>query len=417
MGVGEVPILLDDLIIAMVIGLSLTRLFTQGAVRGSLPIPYTTVSTLFLCLIAYKTIAFLSLSMFLPWTRSVTYEKGVVFTEGVFVLVKLVFLFLSYSFVLLSLRERRDSQKALRVMILCMALVVFYGLVQFFILNHTVVTSTFRNIYKMGFSVPGVWDFADPWFGDATIGHEHLGAFLNITFSLIAGLLFCGYPAKKYQRYSLGLLWACCMFCLVYASSRGAWVGTVCSLAMLFLWFLQQGRIAQLFSYCVYATLGLAVLVYALDLDPIELIGKRIEGLVTVTSGEITDLSAIDRFEVLHLLWNRYLERPLVGWGAGGAGRIAEGQYIRELVEGGIIGGILFMAMLFYCVGIALKHYRRSSDSLIKGSNLGLICGLAGIAGQSLFTELFIVTKVGNPLWVLIAIVQSLGLQEDRTVQ
>jgi O-antigen ligase len=265
--------------------------------------------------------------------------------------------------------------------------------------------------------VPGVWDFADPWFGDATIGHEHLGAFLNITFSLIAGLLFCGYPAKKYQRYSLGLLWACCMFCLVYASSRGAWVGTVCSLAMLFLWFLQQGRIAQLFSYCVYATLGLAVLVYALDLDPIELIGKRIEGLVTVTSGEITDLSAIDRFEVLHLLWNRYLERPLVGWGAGGAGRIAEGQYIRELVEGGIIGGILFMAMLFYCVVIALKHYRRSSDSLIKGSNLGLICGLAGIAGQSLFTELFIVTKVGNPLWVLIAIVQSLGLQEDRTVQ
>ena len=106
------------------------------------------------------------------------------------------------------------------------------------------------------------------------------------------------------------------------------------------------------------------------------------------------------------------MESPLLGWGAGGAGRIAEGQYIRELAEGGIIGLALFVALIASCVLIARKHYREAGDPLVKGSNLGLACGIAGMAGQSLFTELFILTKVGASFWVLVAIVQSMGLKK-----
>jgi hypothetical protein len=415
-GTDGVPILLDDLVLAACIGLAIVGIFSRASVQGFLKIPYTTISTLFLCLLAYKAVAFLSLAFFLPWI-SVSAEKGVIFIEGILVLTKLCFFFFAYSLVLVSLPERRDSFKAIRVMVLCMALVVCYGLFQFFVLDHTTLTSTFRNIYQMSLTVPGIWEFADPWFGDATVGHEHFGAFLILTFSLVAGFLLCGYPNGRYKRYMLGLLWICCIFCLVYASSRGAWIGAVCSLAMFFLWHLQQGKIVQLCSYSLFVVFGVMILVHALDLDPLQLISQRVEGLLTVDVDEITDVSAIDRFELLQLLWDRYLERPLIGWGAGGAGRIAEGQYIRELVEGGIIGGTLFMALVFSCVRVAQKHYQRSEDPLVMGSNLGLVCGIAGIAGQAMFTELFILTKIGVPFWILVAIVQSLGFQEDRVAQ
>ena len=413
-GTDALPILMDDLVLAVCIGFAITGMLGRASVRGSLSVTYTTINMLLFCLVFYKLVAFLSLSLFLPWTYSVSTQRGVVFGEGVLVLTKLSFIFFVYNSVLMSLPERRDGRKALGVMVLCMMLVVVYGLVQFFILDHTILTSTFRNIYQMGLTVPGVWEYEDPWFQDAPIGHEHFGAFLILTFSLLAGMHLCGSPSRPYKRYLLAFCLFCCLFCLVYASSRGAWIGVICSLTIFLFWHLREGKIVQLGSYGLFLALGAMGLIHVLDLDPFVMISKRIEGLLTVATGEITDVSALDRFRLLEILWGRFLERPLIGWGAGGAGRIAEGQYIRELVEGGIIGGIIFMALLFYCVKMAQKHYRRSTDPLVRGSNLGLICGIAGIAGQSMFTELFILTKVATPFWVLVAIVQSLGLKEDK---
>ena len=98
----------------------------------------------------------------------------------------------------------------------------------------------------------------------------------------------------------------------------------------------------------------------------------------------------------------------MIGWGAGSAGRIAEGQHIRELVEGGIVGWGLFVGMLTICGWQARKRYKASDDPLVRGSNVGLISAIVGLLGQSAFTELFILTKVGVPFWVLVAILQRL---------
>ena len=98
-----------------------------------------------------------------------------------------------------------------------------------------------------------------------------------------------------------------------------------------------------------------------------------------------------------------------MGLGPGGAGRIAEGQLIRELVEGGIIGGSLFLILLIMSGRIALKTIRTSREPLAQGVSFGFICGLVGLFGQSFFTELFILTKIGTPFWVMAAIVHRLN--------
>ena len=108
----------------------------------------------------------------------------------------------------------------------------------------------------------------------------------------------------------------------------------------------------------------------------------------------------------------------LIGWGAGGAGRIAEGQYIRELVEGGLIGITIWVYLIAKSSQVAMATYRLSADPRIKGGCIGFFCGLVGLCGQALFTELLVITKVAVPFWILAAIVHryySLELQEKRT--
>ena len=412
------PILLDDLVLAAAGLCGLGYWLLSASARGELTIPYSNNSVLFGCLLVLKTVTLFFLAVQMPLVSSVMHEYGVAFTEGVLVLTKSLFFLVAYTFILKSLRDWEDRRNALYFVVLCITLTAAYGLFQFFVLGHHTLTSTFRNIYEMSKVVPGVWEYQDPWFQDATVGHEHFGAYMTMAFSLCAGLLLYGFPERRSRRLGLVVLCACCAFNLIYASSRGAWIGATCSLVALVLWQLAEGKLKEFISYYVVLSLVIAGLVYGLDLSPVEYVGKRVEGLVTSstiegvltnTQGQIKDVSARDRVALFMELWNRFSQRPLVGWGAGGAGRIAEGQFIRELTEGGIIGSMLFFGFLYSCVSIARRHYREARDPLVKGCNMGLACGIAGMAGQSLFTELFILTKVGASFWVTVAVVQSMG--------
>ena len=420
---GGVPILLDDLILATAVIVGIGHLLLRASVFGALTLPYTKVSALFASLLVLKAVTLLVLAVFLPLIGSVFREYGVAFGEGILFLVKSLFFLLAYTIILKGLGQRGDSRRALHFAIFCMILVALYGLFQFFVLGHTIVTSTHRNIHAMSIVIPGVWAYEDPWFQDAAVGHEHLGAYMVMALSLCTGLLLCGYPKRRRWRWALILLCGSFIFNVLYASSRGAWIGALCSLGVFTLWLLVTGKVKLLFSIWLIFSVAMVSITYVLNLSPVEFVDKRVESLLTgkavraILSNDqsgIEDISARDRIATFAGLWDRFSQRPLVGWGAGGAGRIAEGQYIRELAEGGIVGSFLFMSFLLCCIEIARKHYRAASDPLVKGSNLGLACGIVGMVGQSFFTELFILTKVGGAFWVLISIIQSMGLQRSE---
>jgi O-antigen ligase len=407
-GAGESPILLDDFVLLMCVCLGLAALVLRAAVVGRISFPVNPVVVAFSIFLLYKITFFFILAFFLPWINSLQLARGIVFGEGILVVTKTSFIFAAFLVVLVVLRGYDDARNALQAMILCIVLVVAVGLAQFAILDHTVLTSTFRNVYALGIKIPGRWMFDDPWFGHAAVGHEHFGAFMIISFALFSGMLLCGYPSTPRRRFALIVLWGLCIFSLVFSSSRGAWIGWCCSLGALGLWQMSRGKLLQACLYGVVAVLALAVADQIWNLQLEVYITKRVEGLVAAFSGEIKDVSAIKRIELFGKLWGRFIERPLIGWGAGSAGRIAEGQHIRELVEGGIVGWGLFVGMLTICGWQARKRYKASDDPLVRGSNVGLISAIVGLLGQSAFTELFILTKVGVPFWVLVAILQRL---------
>jgi O-antigen ligase len=178
--------------------------------------------------------------------------------------------------------------------------------------------------------------------------------------------------------------------------------------------FMRKKGMAFLLAVFAGSIVSIFLLRWVWGVDVVAYVGNRIADLSDIHSGEIRDDSARNRIGLFWYLWNTFLENPIVGWGPGGAGRIAEGQWIRELVEGGIIGGTLFLYLMVRNGWIAVRSYRLSDDPMVQGISIGFACGLAGLFGQSLFTELFILTKIGVPFWMLAAVVHRLYMLEQK---
>lgn len=408
------PILLDDLALGMAIAFALFSFICRSSVLGSSKVLLSRLGFLSLALVLYKCLDLGVLSLFYPWVDLSGIGRGVLVGEGIMVLGKTAALVLVYILFYNLLKTRQHAHLVLKLYILSVTIVVTIGLIQVFVLGHPVMTSTFRNIYALS-QVNVGWQWDDPWFGASSVGHEHLGSFMILAGSILGGMLLCKWPGQKGKRHLLAILWIGCVFSLVFSSSRGAWIGGICALTM-FAWFAFERKKGM--SFLLVAFVGsvsfIALLRWVWNMDVVAYVGTRIVDLSDVRSGVVKDDSGRLRIRLFWSLWDAFLNNPISGWGPGGAGRIAEGQWIRELVEGGIIGGVLFLYIMMRNGWIAVRSYRLSDDPMVQGMSIGFVCGLVGLLGQSLFTELFILTKIGVPFWMLAAVVHRLYRFEQQ---
>lgn len=412
---GGTPVLLDDFALGIAVAFALFVFVCRSSVLGSSRVLLSRLGFLFLALVGFKSLDLGILSLFFPWVDLSGLGRGVLVSEGILVLGKTAAMVLVYILFYNLLKTRQHTRLVLQLYILSVATVVTIGLIQVFFLGHPVMTSTFRNVYVLGQIIPGVWGLEDPWLDVSSVGHEHLGSFMILAGSILGGMLLCKWPGRKGKRRLLAMLWIGCVFSLVFSSSRGAWIGGVCAL-IVFSCFAFKRNKGMAFLLIVFAgsVAAIFLLRWTWDVDAVAYVGNRIADLSDIHSGEIRDDSARNRIGLFWNLWNAFLNSPIVGWGPGGAGRITEGQWMRELVEGGVVGGMLFLYLMVRNGWIAVRSYCLSDDPMVQGMSIGFVCGLVGLLGQSLFTELFILTKIGVPFWMLAAVVHRLYMLEQQ---
>jgi len=414
LSLGATVILLDDFVLLLSMALAIAWLVAQAVVSGSLRLSFSRPGLLFLALIAYKATTLAVLAVVLPSSDLEGIGSGVLLGEGLLVLGKSSIFLLIYLLLFTHLRTIEALHKAIYWYLVCVSVVAAIGLLQFFYLGHDTITSTFRNIYLLGEPMPIGWGVDDPWFEATAVGHEHLGAFMILAASVLAGMLLCGWPEKKIHRFSIQVLCASCVIGIIFSSSRGTWIGASMAMVVLVVLSLRGGRFSHLLIALIIAALGLVLLQWWKGVDLIAYVENRVVGLLAMWDGKIEDDSGKHRLNLLWWLLGIFWEHPLIGLGPGGAGRIAEGQWIRELVEGGIVGTVIFIFIMVRAGLIALSTYDYSSDKLFKGCSMGFLCGLSGLLTQSMFTELFILTKVATPFWVVTAIVHRFYFIEQR---
>lgn len=109
-------------------------------------------------------------------------------------------------------------------------------------------------------------------------------------------------------------------------------------------------------------------------------------------------------------------------WFGGGVSweTVMDSQYARVILETGLFGLAAFLFLQYRLLRTAREAHRWSRDWLSRGLGLGMIAGIVGIIVHSLGTISFLIIRIMEPFWFLMAltaVVRSLAFEEARRVR
>lgn len=117
--------------------------------------------------------------------------------------------------------------------------------------------------------------------------------------------------------------------------------------------------------------------------------------------------------------WNRALfedlpRHPFIGNGVQGI-RFVDSQYALILGEGGIFGFGLFLWMLWRIFRMSRRvYFDATAPPMERALAFGLIIGAAGILTQGITTNSFIIVRIMEPFWLLVALVSHIHAERSR---
>jgi O-antigen ligase len=102
---------------------------------------------------------------------------------------------------------------------------------------------------------------------------------------------------------------------------------------------------------------------------------------------------------------------PLIGYGVTGY-RFLDAQYVRVLVESGVIGLAAFVYLLFAVFRMARTTWGRISDPLHKGLLKGFLAGYVGLLFHAIGANTFIIVRIMEPFWFVAGLIAVLPALE-----
>lgn len=323
-------------------------------------------------------------------------------------------LFLFYFMARLFVFDKKKLSLITRSFIISGLAILTFGLLQIFLLppsfleffgyssglagyNQTGVLPTYEllnpalpGIYRVQSFLPGALQFS---------------SYLLLLFFLVFGLFVYSKKMKKYLSIMLVFLF----IALVFTFTRSAWIGL--SVAMLVsLFIIIRNKYYVVVSSFVVALVGyfsFRELSNNLKFQAIFLHGMvRDNELFGSTLGHLNSMK--ESFVLL-------LSNPLgLGLGVSGpASRYAEDALIPESwylqigSELGILGLIIFLAILIVVAKYLFDIFKKSKDLLYKSLGLGLLGALMAISVSSLFLHTWADTATVYPFWILFGLLVS----------
>ncbi len=96
--------------------------------------------------------------------------------------------------------------------------------------------------------------------------------------------------------------------------------------------------------------------------------------------------------------------------------RFLDSQYLRVLVETGLVGLLAFLWLQINLFRRARDILRTTRDPLFKGVTLGFLVGFIALIVHSIGTNTFIIVRIMEPFWFLAAMVMMIpGLEASPT--
>jgi len=175
---------------------------------------------------------------------------------------------------------------------------------------------------------------------------------------------------------------------------------------------------------CKRRGLMIGLLVIGLLLSPLLLPSNVIDRILyTVTQPEqagqmIIGGTRIDTSTSARLKsWRDALEdlpkHPFIGYGVTGYA-FMDAQFPRVLIETGVLGFTAFAYLLYSVLRISLRRIGDSKDSYSQGIAVGFLAGYIGLLFHAMAANTFIIVRIMEPFWFVLAIVVMLPSPESE---
>jgi O-antigen ligase len=214
---------------------------------------------------------------------------------------------------------------------------------------------------------------------------------------------------KKLRLIFYGLV-ALTVFADLYTFSRGSYAALLVSIVVL--GFLKDRKlivIAAVFLFTWQAIVPTAV-------------RERVE--MTQNSNGKLEISAQERVNLWEAAEESIISSPVLGIGFATyqIGNHVDGLkdthnwYVKVMVETGIIGMIIVLAMLQQVLAVAYRLFKRAEDPLYRGLGLGLFVAMCSCIVANFFGDRWTYLEITGILWILVAAaIRALQLAETES--
>jgi len=231
------------------------------------------------------------------------------------------------------------------------------------------------------------------------------GGYLLLMIMVITGLLL-NLSSHKLRIYlAVSLFFG--FFALLFTLSRGSWLGALPAFAVLAI-LTRKGKII-LFLAFLFIILSSSFIIPRYVKERVQSTFVQEKEYTVFGRRFGVDESAAARIDSWKYGLRKLTKAPLLGYGVGSAVPIVDNQYVRVLIEVGLVGFIAFtwiLLVLFRSAMLVLRQFRE--DNFAMGLTCGFIAGFVGLLFHCFSAETFIVIRIMEPFWFLTAIVMAL---------
>ncbi len=358
--------------------------------------------------------------VYLLWTFVTTVSSSMPMVSFKNFAAKLWFVLPLYFFPLLLFKDVKNISTYFYLYIIPFAIVIVY---------------TISNHLSFGvFDKQSAHFVMQPFYND----HTSYGAMIAMYIPVIIGL----FSVNK-KHFTLRLLLAVMIvlftIAIILSYTRAAWISI---LGALVLWIFMELKI-KLRTILLMAIMVIGVL-FSFRVEIIDKLSKNkqdssaeLSEHVKSISNIATDASNMERINRWKSALKMFKERPFLGWGGGtymfqyapfqqakdrtiistnfGEVGNAHSEYISPLVEQGVFGLLIFLALIYAILQTAFSLYSKLNSKILRIYVLASILSLSTYFIHGLLNNYLDTDKASVPFWGMTAVIVSIDLYNSKT--
>ncbi len=233
-----------------------------------------------------------------------------------------------------------------------------------------------------------------------------LGGYLIFIIALLAGLMTTAPSLRAGLRYALGIMLLGVPF--LFTLSRASYLAAL-AVAPILIAFSRRKLIAGFAVVTIFLTMVLIAPASVTERINYTFGGQGARSDQVVVRGIRLDTSTSARLVSYQTILRDFPKEPVIGYGVTGYGFI-DGQYMRVLIETGLVGLAAFLWLLYALVRQGWGTYQTARGDWERGLCIGYLAGTAGLVLHALGSNTFIIVRIMEPFWFFTGVMTLLHL-------